>query len=201
MLTYSHHLTNSPLCLQTLARRLAWISAPQVTHNLLVTMCASHRVFSACWPRTSTLVGNANSIYAQTPSVVAHELSALPIGLGTTNCNAETHIRQGSADFSLALRSYLEASTLVARIRPAYYGRSSYNTPIEPSQLRPRSARQVLSLPAYGRYALDKSAYAVSLPALTTSRWCAQNVVTPLRSGYTAFRWVVPIPGMDCLIT
>ena len=132
------------------------VSAPQVTNNLLVTICASHSVFSACWPRTSTLVGNANSIYTQTPSVVAHELSALPIGLGTTNGNTETHIRQGSADFSLALRSYLEASTLVARIRPAYYGRSSYHTPIEPSQLRPSSARQVLSLPAYGRYALEQ---------------------------------------------
>lgn len=201
MLTYSQHLTNSPLCLQALARRLAWISAPQVTNNLLVTICASHSVFSACWPRTSTLVGNANSIYAQTPSVVAHELSALPIGLGTTNCNTETHIRQGAADFSLALRSYLEASTLVARIRPAYYGQSSYHTPIEPGQLRPRSARQVLSLPACGRYALDESACTASLPALTTWRWSAINVVTPLLVGCTVFTWVVPIPGMSCLIT
>ena len=202
MLTYSHHLTNSPLCLQILARRLAWISAPQVTNNLLVTMCASHSVFSACWPRTSTLVGNAHSIYAQPPSVVAHERSALPIGLGTTNGNTETQIRQGSADFSLALRSYLEASTLVARIRPAYYGRSSCHTPIEqkPTTHRHLHDRSCPCRPAAAT-PLSKFACAASLPALTTWRWSAINVVTPLLVGCTVFTWVVPNLGMSCLIT
>ena len=67
------------------------VSACGATHNREVTMCASH---SELLPlvTASTPVSSNNS---STPSVAAHEPLSR-IGVGTTNCNADTHKTQGA---------------------------------------------------------------------------------------------------------
>jgi len=67
------------------------------THNLLVTMCAYAQCMTSRWSVTHTNVDSVTACQDQTSVVAVHE--PLPvIGVGTTNCNADTHKTQGAID-------------------------------------------------------------------------------------------------------
>jgi len=63
------------------------------THNLLVTIVAYATVMPSRWSVTHTLVDSRTTYRIKPLCVAVHE--PLPvIGVGTTNCNADTHKTQ-----------------------------------------------------------------------------------------------------------